>query len=205
MMEQAFRSEAANTASPPCAPPPGRRNNGGSRALGFLLKEVSSPFLRLEEMFMKGASAQRVVEGYSSSSGTTLGPEKVGQGGPCVPFALGKRDRFPHCRGTAVEHRGELSGAVAYCSRIIPQVRMGMRFDVLSGLLSAKAVELLARRVPSSRMTAPAVSQPRPDGPWRRGKGEQEKSCGRAALFFPLPMPLPGRRLRLRFRRGFSS
>ena len=128
------------------------------------LKEGSaSPFLRLEEMFMKGASAQRVVEGVFLIFRNLWVLKKWGREA-LSSLSLSENETGFLATEEPRWSTGELSGMMAYCSRIIPQVRMGLRSDVLSGLLSAKAVELLAGGV-SSSAAAPAVSQPRPGRP----------------------------------------
>lgn len=156
------------------------------------LKEgSSSPFLRLEEMFLKGASAQRVVEGVFLLFRNLWVLKKWGREA-LASLSLSENETAFLTNEEPRWSTGELSGMMAYCSRIIPQVRMGLRSDVLSGLLSAKAIELLAGGAPPPAETS-AVSGPRAGHPAvvkEERKPVERKPAGKRRFSPPLP-PAP--------------
>ncbi len=87
---------------------------------------------------------------------------------------------------------GELSGMMAYCSRIIPQVRMGLRSDVLSGLPPAKAIELLAGPAPRLQKPQPfrGLGPGTPAVVKEERKPVERKPAGKRRFSPPLP-PAP--------------
>lgn len=97
-----------------------------------------SPFLLLEEMFRRGASPQRVVEGIFLLFRNLW---VLRQWGPSVLDSLS----LPESEKTFLLEEGkkwnadDLGEMMLFCSKLIPQLRAGLRFDVLSGLLSSKA------------------------------------------------------------------
>lgn len=113
------------------------------------------PFLLLEEMFLKGASPQRVVEGLFLLFRNLWVFRKWGKD-VLASLALSAGET------SFLEEEGpkwttdELSGMMLFCSRLIPQVRAGLRSDVLSGLLAARILE--------SRRTPPPAERAVPSG-----------------------------------------
>ena len=116
-------------------------------------KDSVQPFLLLEEMFLKGASPQRVVEGLFLLFRNMWVFRKWGND------VLASLSLSP-AEASFLEEEGpkwsadELSGMMLFCSRLIPQVRTGLRSDVLSGLLAAKILESL--RIPAEERTVPS-------------------------------------------------
>ncbi len=104
-----------------------------------------SPFLLLEEMFRRGASPQRVVEGIFLLF-RNLWVSR--QWGPSVLDSLA----LPESEKAFLLEEGEewsaddLGEMMLFCSKLIPQLRAGLRFDVLSGLLSSKAHGMLREK-----------------------------------------------------------
>lgn len=103
--------------------------------------ESAEPFIILEEMFLKGASAQRVVEGIFLIFRNLWAWRKWGD--PIIE-SLSISDS----EAVFLKKEGPrwtppmLSEMMLFCSRIIPQVRSGLRSDVLTGLLAARIQEL---------------------------------------------------------------
>jgi len=157
------------------------------------LKEGSaSPFLRLEEMFMKGASAQRVVEGVFLLFRNLWVLKKWGRKA-LASLSLSENETAFLAAEEPRWSTDELSGLMTYCSRIIPQVRMGLRSDVLSGLLSAKAIELLAGEAAVSA-ASPAVSESRTgrSSPVEEERKPVEKKPAEKRRFSPPAAAAPG-------------
>jgi DNA polymerase-3 subunit gamma/tau len=100
------------------------------------------PFLLLEEMFLKGASPQRVVEGLFLLFRNLWVFRKWGKDVLSSLSLSAAEASFLEEEGPKWP-TGELSGMMLFCSRLIPQVRTGLRSDVLSGLLAARILESL--------------------------------------------------------------
>ena len=130
------------------------------------------PFAALEEMFLRGASPQRVVEGLFILFRTLWVCRKWG------PAALASLSLSEAETGFLEEEApkwtaNDLSGMMLFCSRLIPQVRSGLRSDVLSGLLASRILEGPAEG-PSApaeppaaerkERTPPGARRPSPDG-----------------------------------------
>lgn len=120
----------------------------GGGTMGDLEQWVASlkdgsvgPFLLLEEMFLKGASPQRVMEGIFLLFRNLWVLKRWGNS-VLDSLSLSESEiRFL----TKEEPRwvtGELAEMMLFCARLIPQVRAGLRADVLSGVLAAKIFEL---------------------------------------------------------------
>jgi DNA polymerase-3 subunit gamma/tau len=100
------------------------------------------PFLMLEEMFLKGASPQRVVEGLFILFRNLWVCRKWGKDVLASLSVSDSEARFLE-EEAPMWSTEDLSGMMLFCSRLIPQVRAGLRSDVLSGLLSARILEFL--------------------------------------------------------------
>ncbi len=126
--------------------------------ISSLRSDSPSPFLLLEEMFRKGASPQRVVEGIFLLFRNLW---VLRQWGSSVLDSLA----LPESEKNFLLEEGkrwkadDLGEMMLFCSRLIPQLRSGLRFDVLSGLLASKAHEMFREktRQPAERET------PRPE------------------------------------------
>ncbi len=132
------------------------------------------PFLLLEEMFLRGASPQRVVEGLFLLFRNLWVFRKWGKD-VLASLALSAGETSFLKEESPKWTTDELSGMMLFCSRLIPQVRAGLRSDVLSGLLAARILE--SRRTPQAERTAP----PRDGGDASPG--------GKEPLKQPVPTP----------------
>ncbi len=143
------------------------------RWISSLKENTVRPFLFLEEMFRKGASPQRVVEGIFLLFRNLWAVKRWGKP---VLEALSLSDsemEFLHGE-VAAWTENQLSEMMLYCSRLIPQVRTGLRSDVLSGLLAAKGLE---SRVSSDE---PRIHE------------REQRDVARERFEIPLPLPVRG-------------
>lgn len=110
-----------------------------------LREDSPSPFLLLEEMFRRGASPQRVVEGIFLLFRNLW---VLRQWGPSVldSLALPESEKAFLLEEGKKWNADDLGEMMLYCSKLIPQLRAGLRFDVLSGLLSSKAHDMFRKK-----------------------------------------------------------
>ncbi len=169
----------------------------GGGTLTDLEKWVSSlkdtgvhPFLLLEEMFQKGASPQRVTEGIFLLFRNLWAVKRWGK--PALEaLALSENEMEYLCAEESRWTEAQLSEMMLFCSRMIPQVRTGLRSDVLSGLLAAKGTECgdsLRPAETSSVRTAPphpSPVQPAPQIERKKPSPPEAEKSGSA------PPPLP--------------
>ncbi|MBL3538860.1 DNA polymerase III subunit gamma/tau [Aminivibrio sp.] len=122
------------------------------------------PFLLLEEMFLRGASPLRVVEGLFILFRNLWVFRKWGKDVLASLALSAGETAFLEAEGPKWT-TDELSGMMLFCSRLIPQVRAGLRSDVLSGLLAARILES-RRTLPPEERAAPSREggEPRPRG-----------------------------------------
>lgn len=110
------------------------------RWIASLKEENVRPFLFLEEMFQKGASPQRVVEGVFLLFRNLWAVKRWGR--PVLEaLSLAESEMEFLCEEATAWTESQLSEMMLFCSKLIPQVRAGLRSDVLSGLLAAKGLE----------------------------------------------------------------
>ncbi len=110
------------------------------RWIASLKENNVQPFLFLEEMFQKGASPQRVVEGIFLLFRNLWAVKRWGR--PVLEaLSLAESEIEFLCEEAASWKESQLSEMMLFCSKLIPQVRTGLRSDVLSGLLAAKGIE----------------------------------------------------------------
>ena len=141
------------------------------RWIASLKENNVQPFLFLEEMFQKGASPQRVVEGVFLLFRNLWAVKRWGR--PVLEaLSLAGSEMEFLCEEAASWKESQLSEMMLFCSKLIPQVRAGLRSDVLSGLLAAKGLECrsfaegpranVKEEAPALRPEPPVVSPARP-------------------------------------------
>ena len=95
------------------------------------------PFLLLDGMFRSGASSQRILEEMFLLFRDLWICRQWGAGIlESLPLSSGEKEYL--CSQAPSWEERELSEMMRFCTRLLPQVRGGMRPDVLSGLLSSK-------------------------------------------------------------------
>ena len=134
------------------------------RWIASLKEENVRPFLFLEEMFQKGASPQRVVEGVFLLFRNLWAVKRWGR--PVLEaLSLAESEMEFLCEEAAVWTESQLSEMMLFCSKLIPQVRTGLRSDVLSGLLAAKGLECRSSSEGSRPSLKEKAHTPRPEPP----------------------------------------
>ena len=152
-------------------------------------EDSAAPFLIMEEMFLKGASTQRVVEGLFLLFRNLWAWRKWGDKIiDSLSISESEAD-FLKSEGPGWT-APMLSEMMLFCSRLIPQVRSGLRSDVLTGVLAAKIQELRApspaEEKPSRPRKAAAPAAPeapkteRPAMPAMRPSREDRTAPGEA-------------------------
>lgn len=122
-----------------------------------LKEEDVQPFLSLDRMFRKGASPQRVVEGVFLLFRNLWAVKRWGK--PVLEaLALSESEEAFLEAESGAWTQDQLSDMMQYCSKLIPQVRAGLRTDVLSGLLAARALE--CRATPAAKASPPVARPP---------------------------------------------
>ncbi len=122
-----------------------------------LKEEDVQPFLFLDSMFRKGASPQRVVEGVFLLFRNLWAVKRWGK--PVLEaLALSESEEVFLEAESGAWTQDQLSDMMHYCSKLIPQVRAGLRTDVLSGLLAARALE--CRATPAAKASSPVARPP---------------------------------------------
>lgn len=113
------------------------------RWVASIKEEEVEPFACLVSMFQKGASPQRIVEGVFLLFRNLWAVKRWGEL-VIEPLFLSVSEADFLSREVDEWTLEQLSEMMLYCSKLIPQVRTGMRTDVLSGLLAAKVLECRA-------------------------------------------------------------
>ncbi len=138
----------------------------GGGTLSELEKWVASiksedllPFTYLEGMFQKGASPQRVVEGVFLLFRNLWAVKRWGTS-VLDSLSLSENEAEFLCSEEEAWTPEQLYEMMLYSSKLIPQVRSGLRSDVLSGLLAAKALECTTSITPRKQMPYTPPAEP---------------------------------------------
>ncbi len=152
-------------------------------------EESPDPFLIMEEMFLKGASAQRVVEGlfllfrnlwaWRKWGDTIIDSLSISDSEAAFLKKEGPRWTAPM-----------LSDMMLFCSKLIPQVRSGLRSDVLTGVLAARIQELREEPRATEKKDAPQRAADRPSTKVAKADPPTEKKIP-AEAGVPAPTRLP--------------
>lgn len=134
-------------------------------------EDSAKPFLILEEMFLKGASAQRVVEGLFLLFRNMWAWRKWGDE---VLASLSVSDSEAAFLKTEAPGwtAAMLTNMMLFCSKLIPQVRSGLRSDVLTGVLAARVQELRHTAAEAEKLV---LAPKKKDGPAREISGARLK------------------------------
>ena len=155
--------------------------------IGALKKGSPRPLLMMEEMFGRGASPQRVVEGLFLLFRNLLAVRRWGK--PVLDaLALSEGEKVFFTEESPRWREEELSAMMLFTSKLIPQVRLGLRSDVLSGLMAAKDSELTLSERPSAAhegTAAAAVSAP----PEKKRRGHRDADRGSDRMATPAAEP----------------
>ena len=157
----------------------------GGGTLGELESWISSlrsdspaPFILLEDMFRRGASPQRIVEGIFLLFRNLW---VLRQWGPSVldSLALPESEKAFLLEEGGKWNADDLGEMMLFCSKLIPQLRSGLRFDVLSGLLSSKAHGLPGKNIlPGVRQTEVQSERPEKKTPPSSSFGAEPQGKG---------------------------
>lgn len=130
--------------------------------IGTLKRASPRPLLMMEEMFGRGASPQRVVEGLFLLFRNLLAVRRWGK--PILEaLALSEGEKAFLSKESPRWSEEELLDMMLFTAKLIPQVRLGLRSDVLAGLMAAKDGELTVSEGATGAFTegtVPEISAP---------------------------------------------